>query len=121
VSTERKSQPFSNEIETRMSPKKAILRELSRQHEASQGQYTRPGTIPGFSQQPEKYQKAVNELLSARLVSGRKDEEGHMAIALNNNRLEEVKRELRPVWASPALWVAVVAALVLTAFGTGVV
>ena len=102
-----------------MSPKKAILRELSRQYEANDGQYTRPGSIPGFSQQPEKYQKAVNELLSARLVSGHKDEEGHMAIALNNNRLKEVKRELRPVWAHPAVWVAVVGAVGLTAWGTG--
>ena len=42
-----------------MSPKKAILRELSREYEANDGQYTRPGSIPGFSQQPEKYQKAV--------------------------------------------------------------
>lgn len=39
--------------------------------------------FPASTQQPEKYQKAVNALLSARLVSGHKDEEGHMAIALN--------------------------------------
>ncbi len=102
-----------------MSPRKTILRELARQHEATGGQYTRPGTIPGFSRQPEKYQKAVNELLSARLVSGHKDEEGHMAIALNERRLKEVKRELRPIWAHPAVWVVLVVALVLTAVGTG--
>ena len=102
-----------------MSPRKTILRELSRQHEATGGQYTRPGTISGFSQRPEKYQKAVNELLSARLVSGHKDDEGHMAIALNEQRLKEVKRELRPIWAHPAVWVVV--ALVLTAVGTGLV
>ena len=104
-----------------MSPKKAILRELSRRNAASEGQYTRPGTIPGFSQQPEKYQKAVNELLSTRLVSGHKDDEGHMAIALNSKRLREVKRELRPLWAHPALWVAAAVALALTAVGTGLV
>ena len=100
-----------------MSPKKAILRELSRRNEASEGQYTRPGAIPGFSQQPEKYQKAVNELLSARLVSGHKDDEGRMAIALNEQRLKEVKRELRPFWAHPALWLVV--AVVVAAVGTG--
>ena len=104
-----------------MSPKKTILRELSRHHEATGGQYTRPGAIPGFSQQPEKYQKAVNELLSARLVSGHKDEEGHMAIGLNEQRLKEVKRELRPIWAHPAVWVVVVLAIVLTAISTGIV
>jgi hypothetical protein len=69
-----------------MTPKKTILHELSRQYEATGGQYTRPGTIPRLSQQPEKYQKAVNELLSARLVSGHKAEEGHMAIGLNERR-----------------------------------
>jgi uncharacterized membrane protein len=42
-----------------------------------------------------------------------------MAIALNNNRLKEVKRELGTVWAHPAVWVAVVVALVLTAWETG--
>ena len=104
-----------------MSPKKAILRELSRRNAASEGQYTRPGTIPGFSQQPEKYQKAVNELLSARLVSGHRDDEGHMAIALNKQRLKEVNRELRPLWAHPAVWVALVIALVLTAYSTGLI
>ena len=104
-----------------MTPKKTILRELSRQYEATGGEYTRPGEIPGFSQQPQKYQKAVNELLSARLVSGHKDEEGHMAIALNAQRLKEVRRELRPIWAHPAVWVVVVLAIVLTAISTGIV
>ena len=69
-----------------MTPKKTILGELSRQYEATGGEYTCPGAIPGFSQQPEKYQKAVNELLSARLDSGHKAEEGHMAIGLNERR-----------------------------------
>ena len=104
-----------------MTPKKTILRELSRQYEATGGEYTRPGAIPGFSQQPERYQKAVNELLSARLVSGHKDEEGHMAIGLNEQRLKEVKRELRPIWAHPAVWVVVVLAIVVTALSTGIV
>jgi hypothetical protein len=48
-----------------MSPKKAILQELSRKHAAETGAFTRPATLPGFSGSPEKYQKAVNELLSS--------------------------------------------------------
>ena len=44
-----------------------------------------------------------------------------MAIALNKQRLREVKRELRPLWAHPALWLAVVVALVLTAYSTGLI
>ena len=94
-----------------MSPRKTILRELSR---TGTENYTRPSTIPGFSTAPDKYQKAVNELLQDRLVEGRKDDEGHMAIAINEHRRKEVARELRPVWAHPAVWAAVV---VLVAVG----
>jgi hypothetical protein len=85
------------------------------------GEYTRPGAISGFSQQPEKYQKAVNELLSAHLVSSHKDNEDHVAIGLNEQCLKEVKRELRPIWAYPAVWVVVVLAIALTAFSTSIV
>ena len=94
-----------------MSPRKTILRELA---QAGTDTYTRPSTISGFSAAPDKYQKAVNELLQARLVEGRKDDEGHMAIAINQHRQKEVDRELRPVWAHPAVWAAVV---VITAVG----
>jgi hypothetical protein len=84
-----------------MSPKKTILRELAR----AQGEgYTRPSAIRGFDEAPAGYQKAVNELLQARLVEGRKDEEGHMAIAINEHRRKEVAKVIRPVWAHPALW-----------------
>jgi hypothetical protein len=96
-----------------MSPKKTILRQLS--HAGAQ-QYTRPSSITGFSSAPDKYQKAVNELLSARLLEGRPDEEGHMATALNEHRRKEVDRELRPVWAHPALWAAVA---LIAAVGAG--
>ena len=44
-----------------------------------------------------------------------------MAIGLNTQRLKEVKRELRPIWAHPAVWVVVVLAVVLTAVSTGIV
>lgn len=88
-----------------MSPRKTILKELSR---AGSSSYTRPSQIAGFSGAPEKYQKAVNELLSARLVEGRKDDEGHMTIAINEHRLADVAREIRPIWARPAIWMVVV-------------
>jgi len=104
-----------------MSPRKTILRELSRTHQqASEGpSFTRPSSIAGFSEQPDKYQKAVNELLQARLVEGRKDTEGHMTIALNQHRMSDVRRELRPLWARPALWVVIV--LLVAAMGAGLV
>ena len=84
-----------------MSPKKTILRELARVE--GEG-FTRPSTIQGFEQAPDRYQKAVNELLQARLVEGRKDDTGHMAIAINEHRRKDVAKVLRPVWANPAVW-----------------
>jgi hypothetical protein len=95
-----------------MSPKKTILRELAR---AGEDQYTRPSTIRGFSEAPEKYQKAVNELLQERLLEGRKDDEGHMAIAINQHRRKDVDRRLRPAWAHPAVWAAFVLIAVIGA------
>ncbi|MDH3271781.1 MAG: hypothetical protein OEN56_10630 [Gemmatimonadota bacterium] len=102
-----------------MSPRKAILKELSSSHGSSGAAYVRPGTIPGFSAAPDKYQKAVNELLSARLVEGRKDDEGRMTIALNEQRLREIRRELRPFWARPTVWgvLALIATLGAVAIG----
>lgn len=103
-----------------MSPKKTILKELSRAHQQAGegGAYRRPSAISGFSEQPDKYQKAVNELLQARLVEGRKDGDGHMTIALNSARMREVERELRPIWARPAVWAAAIVILVV-ALGAG--
>lgn len=102
-----------------MSPRKTILRELSRAHQQAGGNgfFTRPSSITGFSARPDKYQKAVNELLQDRLVEGRKDAEGHMTIALNEHRMGDVRRELRPLWARPALWLVIV--LLVAAFGAG--
>jgi hypothetical protein len=96
-----------------MSPKKAILRTLS-----GGGRQVRPPTIPGYTEHPERYQAAVNELLQARLVEGRKDADGHMTLALNEHRRQDVERMLRPLWARPAVW-AVLATLL--AAGAGVV
>ena len=99
-----------------MSPKKAILRTLTAAHESGEATYTRPASIPGFSAEPERFQKAVNELLKDRLIEGRKDDEGHMAVALNAHRLADVRRYLRPAWAHPAVWAA---AVVVGGLGVG--
>lgn len=102
-----------------MSPRKTILKELSRvQEERGEPSFTRPSELTGFGERPEKYQKAVNELLQARLVEGRRDEDGRMAIALNAHRIRDVKKEIRPVWAHPAVWA--VLALALAAIGAGI-
>ncbi len=101
-----------------MSPRKTILRELSRAHEqgGERASFSRPSTISGFADEPDKYQKAVNELLRSRLVEGRKDDEGHMTIALNSRRLQDVRRELRPIWARPSVWTVMA---ILIAIGAG--
>jgi len=100
-----------------MTPKKTILRELSRAYDPSKTvTHVRPATIAGFEAEPERYQKAVNELLQARLIEGRRDEEGRMAIALNAGRMDEVRRHLRPAWAHPAVWATVI---LLGAVGAG--
>jgi hypothetical protein len=96
-----------------MSPKKTILRTLAAAYEIGGAVYTRPASIPGFSADPERFQKAVNELLRDRLIEGRKDDEGHMAVAINVHRLADVKRQLRPAWARPAVWAAAVVVGVL--------
>jgi hypothetical protein len=101
-----------------MSPRKTILRELSRTYEQDKQQVlTRPADIGGFGRNPEKFQKAVNKLLQDRLIEGRKDHEGHMALAINGHRVGDVRRELRPLWARPSVWAVVV--LVAVALGAG--
>ena len=98
-----------------MSTRKTILRELSRSGTGA-GSFTRPASIRGFAEHPDRYQKAVNELLQARLVEGRRDDDGHMTIAINDARRGEVDRELRPFWARPALWAVLV---LVAAVGAG--
>ena len=101
-----------------MSPKKAVLKALSASlDENGPESLVRPATIPGFDQAPEKYQKTINLLLKDRLIEGMKDEEGHMALAINTHRIREVQRELRPVWAHPAILALM--ALAMVALGIG--
>ncbi len=91
-----------------MSPKKRILRELALVHEpGTTFSFVRPADIPGYAEKPERFQGAVNELLKDRLIEGRTDAEGRMSIGLNEHRMDEVRRTLRPVWARPAVWAAV--------------
>lgn len=95
-----------------MSPRKTILKKLDQIHQGEgAGRYTRPSTLPGYGDRVPKYQEAVNALLKDRLIDGKKDEEGHMAIALNPHRLTDVRRELRPWFLRPAMWIAVLATL----------
>ena len=104
-----------------MSPRKTILKELSKAAGGSGAAYTRPSAIRGFSESPEKYQKAVNDLLQARLLEGRKDDQGHMTIAINEHRRREVEKEIKPVWARPAVWAVIVVLVMLVAVGTRLV
>lgn len=99
-----------------MSPRRTILRELDRQFRNG-GEYTRPADITGFGRQPAKYQAAINTLLQERLINGRKDDEGRLAVAINRDRLEDVSKALRPPFARPALWLAVLAIVAIGAAG----
>jgi hypothetical protein len=96
-----------------MSPRKTILRELTLLHEEEgPDKLTRPASITGFAEKPAQYQKAVNQLLQDRLIEGRTDEEGRMAVSVNGHRLADVRKELRPPWAHPTLWLTAAATLV---------
>jgi hypothetical protein len=104
-----------------MSPKKRILSELrSTLDRSPDAPHVRPPSLPGYAEQPERYQSAVNELLRQRLVEGRKDAAGHMTIALNVHRRGDVERLLRPVWTHPAVWATAVGALLVMAIGLAV-
>lgn len=92
-----------------MSARRTILRELSRHGGNNGNGYTRPATINGFSQKPERFQAAVNQLLQDRLINGTKDEEGRLAIAINQQRLADVKREMRPWFVRPAMLILLLA------------
>ena len=63
----------------------------------------------GFGKQPSRYQHAVNGLLEERLIDGMKDDEGRLVIALNPDRLAKARRELRPWFARPTIWLGVIA------------
>ena len=99
-----------------MSPRKTILRELDQLHSGKGNvRFARPSAMPGFGEQPSRYQEAVNGLLKERLIDGKKDEEGRMVIALNPSRLATVQRELRPWFARPPIWLGAIAVGVLVA------
>ena len=95
-----------------MSPRKTILKELD-----SAGSHTRPSTIHSFATAPDKYQKAVNQLLQDRMLGRRDDDDGHMTMAINEHRRSDVRKELRPIWAHPGMWATL--ALITTAVGAG--
>ena len=73
--------------------------------------------LQGYNCENPKFTAAVNRLLQDRLVNGVKGGDGGMAIALNENRLGEVYRELRPWYAHPGIWALVVGAVALGAAG----
>ncbi len=100
-----------------MSPRKTILRELAQTRDQNGSEaFTRPSAITGFADNPAEYQKAVNKLLGDRLIEGRTDEEGRITISVNDHRLPEVRKELRPVWAHPGVWLTA-AVLVVAVYG----
>ena len=104
-----------------MSPKRTILRTLSRNfHESGPGILTRPSHIPGFQEKPDRYQQAINGLLQSRLIEGTKDPEGRMAITLNPMQLDAVRKELRPLWGHPFFWAAVAITMVLAGVGLSI-
>lgn len=100
-----------------MSPRRTILRELTKRHGEGAASYTRPASIPGFAERRSKYQEAVNRLLQERLINGTKDEEGRLAITLNAHRLGDVHKELRPWFARPATWMVIVLTAAVLAAG----
>ncbi len=100
-----------------MSPRKTILRALSRSfHQDGADALTRPADIDGFSRRPAEFQKAVNKLLQDRLIQGKPDAEGRLSVALNGHRIADVRKEIRPLWLRPGWWVAA-AAIVVAVFG----
>ena len=105
------NQPSSNHVPT-MSPRKAILRELRAQGPDS---FMQPQNIQGFASKSTKYRETVNELLKDRLISGAKDEDGNLVVAINPARADEVNKALSSWFASPVVWGVV--ALSLAFFG----
>ena len=83
-----------------MSPRKTILRELNA---AGHGSFRRPSELSGFEKQPPKFREAVNGLLRDQLISGNQDADGNLVITLNERRMAEVEREIRPWFKSPMM------------------
>ena len=91
-----------------MSPRKTILRELTR---AGPATFMRPSQIPGFDSRAAGYREAVNALLKDQLISGARDEEGRLVVGVNGQNVSRVRKELRP--AAPIVWGAVLGLAVL--------
>jgi hypothetical protein len=101
-----------------MSARKRILRELDRLYGGDgSGRYARPSAIAGFTAHEAKYRAAVNQLLQDRMIDGMRGPDGHIVIALNSHRLSDVRKELRPWWASPLFWTIGTLIVGLTATG----
>lgn len=100
-----------------MSPRRTILRELRKRRDEDAERYTRPANIPGFSDNPGRYQQAINRLLQERLINGTKDDDGRLTIALNEHRLVDVSKELRAWFARPAALIVVVLVVAIVAAG----
>jgi hypothetical protein len=90
---------------------------LDRHRRASAGEYKRPADNAGFGKEPAKYQAAINTLLQERLINGRKDEEGRLAIKINDDRLADVTKALRPPFARLVLLLAILAVVAIGAAG----
>ena len=95
-----------------MTPRKTILRELAG---AADGRPTRPSEIKGFDDNAPGYRKAVNALLKDQLLTGAQDENGHLVVSLSPARMDEIRKEVRPWFAVPAVWVSLVAVLLIGA------
>lgn len=89
-----------------MTPRKTILRELSA---SAHGGPTRPSEIRGFDDDAPGYRKAVNDLLKDQLIKGTQDEQGNLVVSLSAARMDQIRKEVRPWFASPGVWVAVLA------------
>ncbi len=93
-----------------MSPRKTILRELTR---AGPATFMRPSQIPGFASRAAGYREAVNALLKDQLITGARDEEGKLVVGVNGQNVSRVRKELRPWFATPIVWGAALGLAVL--------
>lgn len=98
-----------------MSPRKHILRHLREVHRQNPGELTPARSIEGFDPGDPRHTQAINQLLKDRLINGQKAPDGGMAISLNPGNMAAIHRALRPWYANPAIWAAL---LVLGGLGT---
>ncbi|MGI9627898.1 MAG: hypothetical protein ACR2QM_13760 [Longimicrobiales bacterium] len=82
-----------------MTPRKTILRELQA---AGPDSFVQPSRIQGFESDSAKFRETLNELLKDRLITGSKNEDGDLVVAVNPARAKEVSRALSSPLSSPA-------------------